>query len=245
MTMGALHEGHAALMRAARKDSDHLTVTIFVNPLQFGPSEDLNRYPRTPSEDRALALSEGADEIFAPTIQDIYPDGEPQVTVHPGPLGAELEGAVRPGHFAGVLTVVLKLLHLTKPDAAYFGEKDYQQLTLIRRMVRDLSLDVEIVGVPTVREPDGLALSSRNRYLSASERQQALALSRALRAGAAFHQPDAVMKAARAELDGLNVDYLELRDPRLEEAKPGAARLLVAARVGSTRLIDNTPLELA
>ncbi len=245
MTMGALHEGHAALIRAARKESDHLTVTIFVNPLQFGPNEDLARYPRTPEEDRALALAEGADEIFAPTVDQMYPGGEPQVTVHPGPLGAELEGAIRPGHFAGVLTVVLKLLHLTKPDVAYFGEKDYQQLTLIRTMVRDLSLDVEIVGVPTVREPDGLALSSRNRYLSPSDRQQALALSRALREGAAFHEPQAVLSAARRELGDLNVDYLELRDPDLGPPKTGPARLLVAARVGSTRLIDNTPLELS
>lgn len=245
MTMGALHEGHVALMRAARKECDHVVLTIFVNPLQFGPSEDLDRYPRTPSEDRALAMQEGVDFVYAPSVEEMYPDGKPQVTVHPGPLGDELEGAIRPGHFAGVLTVVLKLLHLTKPDVAFFGEKDYQQLTLIRRMVRDLSLDVEIVGVPTVREPDGLALSSRNRYLSRDERQQALALSRALFKGAQQHTPEAVMQAARSELAGLNVDYLELRDPTLKVApQPGPARLLVAARVGTTRLIDNTSLEL-
>jgi pantoate--beta-alanine ligase len=245
MTMGALHAGHAALMRAARKDCDHVVATIFVNPLQFGPNEDLARYPRTLEADLEVIKQEGVDEVLTPSVAQMYPDGPPRVTVHPGQLGSELEGAVRPGHFAGVLTVVLKLLHLTKPDAAYFGEKDYQQLTLIRRMVHDLSLPVEIVGVPTVREPDGLALSSRNRYLSAQERERALALSRALRAGAARHAPDAVLDAARQELSGVDVDYLELRDPSLQEQPTtGPARLLVAARVGTTRLIDNTPLEL-
>ena len=245
MTMGALHEGHASLMRAARKECDFVVATIFVNPLQFGPHEDLARYPRTMDEDRAIAGEQGVHVIFAPSVEEMYPGGEPGVTVHPGPLGSELEGAVRPGHFAGVLTVVLKLLHIIQPDAAYFGEKDYQQLTLIRQMVRDLSLDVEIVGIPTVREPDGLALSSRNRYLSAPQREQALALSRALRAGAAEHVPDAVLGKAREQLEGLSVDYLELRDPQLDEAKSGPARLLVAARVGTTRLIDNTAVELS
>jgi pantoate--beta-alanine ligase len=245
MTMGALHAGHAAIMRAARKDCDHVVATIFVNPLQFGPNEDLARYPRTPDADLEVIKREGVDELFAPSVAQMYPDGQPSVTVHPGQLGGELEGAVRPGHFAGVLTVVLKLLHLTKPDAAYFGEKDYQQLTLIRRMVRDLSLPVEIVGVPTVREADGLALSSRNRYLSPAERERALALSRALKAGAAQHTPDAVLDAARQELSTIDVDYLELRDPSLhEKPETGPARLLVAARIGTTRLIDNTPLEL-
>jgi pantoate--beta-alanine ligase len=244
MTMGALHEGHARLMRAARQGCDFVIATIFVNPLQFGPQEDLARYPRTLAEDRVLAEEHGVDLIFAPSAEEMYPGGQPQVTVQPGPLGEELEGAIRPGHFAGVLTVVLKLLHLTKPTAAYFGEKDYQQLTLIRQMVRDLSLDVEIVGVPTVREADGLALSSRNRYLSTAEREHALALSRALRAGAAEHTPDAVLEKARERLDGLSVDYLELRDSQLGQAKSGPARLLVAARVGTTRLIDNTPVEL-
>jgi pantoate--beta-alanine ligase len=193
MTMGALHEGHAALMRAARKESDHVVTTIFVNPLQFGPNEDLDRYPRSLSADREICAAEGVDLIFAPSPAVVYPDGEPRVTVQPGPLGDELEGAIRPGHFTGVLTVVLKLLHLTQPGAAYFGEKDYQQLTLVRRMVRDLSLDVEIVGVPTVREPDGLALSSRNRYLSAQERQQALGLSRALAKAAVFHRAEKII----------------------------------------------------
>lgn len=246
MTMGALHEGHATLMRTARKDNDFLVATIFVNPLQFGPHEDLARYPRTLEADLEVCEAEGVDLVFAPPPEEIYPGGDrPGVTVDPGPLGGELEGAVRPGHFVGVLTVVLKLLNLVRPDTAYFGEKDYQQLTLIRRMVDDLCVNVRIVAVPTVREADGLALSSRNRYLSAQERDSALGLSRALRAGAAEHTADAVLATAGQELAGLNVDYLELRDPLLGPApRSGPARLLVAARVGSTRLIDNIELEL-
>lgn len=245
MTMGALHDGHASLLRAARKEADAVVATIFVNPLQFGPNEDLARYPRTFDADVQVCEAEGVDVVFAPAPEVVYPDGQPSVTVQPGPLGSELEGAVRPGHFAGVLTVVLKLLNMVGPDLAYFGEKDYQQLTLIRRMVRDLSLEVEIVGVPTVRESDGLALSSRNRYLSAADRQLALGLSRALRAGAAEHEAGAVLAAARRELNGLEADYLELRDPSLgPPPADGPARLLVAARVGSTRLIDNVELEL-
>ncbi|MFC7243603.1 pantoate--beta-alanine ligase [Catellatospora aurea] len=245
MTMGALHEGHATLLREARKHADVVLATIFVNPLQFGPNEDLARYPRTFDADLALCAAEGVDLLFAPTPEVMYPHGQPQVTVHPGPLGEVLEGAVRPGHFAGVLTVVGKLLLLTRPDLAFFGEKDYQQLTLIKAMVHDLELGVEIVGVPTVREPDGLALSSRNRYLSAPERETALALSRALRAGAARREPAAVLAAARAELAGVDVDYLALRGADLsEEPGPGEARLLVAARVGTTRLIDNLPVHL-
>ena len=245
MTMGALHEGHASLMRSARKDADLVVATIFVNPLQFGPNEDLARYPRTLEADLEVCAAEGVDLVFTPAPEVVYPDGQPSVTVEPGPLGGELEGASRPGHFAGVLTVVLKLLHMVRPDAAFFGEKDYQQLTLIRRMVRDLSLDVEIVGVPTVRESDGLALSSRNRYLSAEERQVALGLSRALRAGASRHTVGEVLAAGRQELAGLEVDYFEVRDPLLGPApERGPARLLVAARVGTTRLIDNIELEL-
>lgn len=244
MTMGALHEGHAALLRAARKESDFLIATIFVNPLQFGPNEDLAKYPRTFDADLAMCEAEGVDLVFAPSPAEMYPS-QPVVTVDPGPLGTELEGAVRPGHFSGVLTVVLNLLNLTGADVAFFGEKDYQQLTLIRQMVLDLALNTEIVGIPTVRESDGLALSSRNRYLSASERQLALGLSRALKAGAAQHTPDAVLATARQELAGLDVDYLELRDPALGPPPViGPARLLVAARLGTTRLIDNTALEL-
>ncbi|GAA1381666.1 pantoate--beta-alanine ligase [Catellatospora chokoriensis] len=245
MTMGALHEGHATLLREARKNADFVLATIFVNPLQFGPNEDLARYPRTFDADLAVCAAEGVDLVFAPTPEVMYPHGQPQVTVHPGPLGEVLEGAVRPGHFAGVLTVVGKLLRLTRPDLAFFGEKDYQQLTLITLMVRDLELGVEIVGVPTVREPDGLALSSRNRYLSEAERETALALSRGLRAGAARREAAAVLAAARAELAGVDVDYLALRGTDLsEDPGPGEARLLVAARVGTTRLIDNLPVHL-
>jgi pantoate--beta-alanine ligase len=247
MTMGALHEGHAELLRTARRECASVVATLFVNPLQFGRNEDLDRYPRTFAADLEVCSREGVDLLFAPPEEEMYPGGRPETTVTPGRLGSELEGASRPGHFAGVLTVVLKLLHLTRPHRAYFGEKDYQQLTLIRRMVRDLDLDVQIVAVPTVREPDGLALSSRNRYLTAGEREKALALPHALRAGAAAG-PDgaqAVLDAATAELTGLDVDYLELRDPDLGPApSSGPARLLVAARIGTTRLIDNVPVNL-
>ncbi len=253
-TMGALHEGHAALARHARRlvgPTDAVVASIFLNPLQFGAGEDLERYPRTLEADLEMCAAEGVDVVLAPTVDEVYPGGEPEVTLDPGPLGAVLEGAVRPTHFRGVLTVVAKLLGLARPDVALFGEKDYQQLVLIRRMVADLCLGVEVVGVPTVREPDGLALSSRNRYLSPQERQVALALSTALRAGvgAAAQGGDAVLRAAGAELagrDGLEPDYLALTSPDLHEAPvEGPARLLVAARVGTTRLIDNLPLDLS
>nr|WP_296071835.1 pantoate--beta-alanine ligase [uncultured Actinoplanes sp.] len=248
MTMGALHEGHRRLMRVARERSAFVVVTIFVNPLQFGPNEDFDRYPRTLEADVEACRAEGVSVVFAPSRDEMYPGGAPQITMNAGPLGDILEGASRPGHFAGMLTVVEKLLMLTGADVAYFGEKDFQQLALIRRMVRDLELDVEIVGVPTVREPDGLALSSRNRYLSADERRAALALSRALREGAARAEPEAVLAAATKILDdepGVRVDYLALTGPDLGPAPgTGPARLLVAARVGATRLIDNVPLEL-
>jgi pantoate--beta-alanine ligase len=240
MTMGALHEGHASLIRAARAQADTVLVTIFVNPLQFAPNEDFDRYPRTLESDLAIAEAEGADIVFTPTAAVMYPDGEPSVRVNPGPLGEILEGASRPGFFHGVLTVVLKLLHLTQPDLAYFGEKDYQQLTLIRAMCRDLDLPVEIVGVPTVREPDGLALSSRNRYLTPVEREAALTLSRALRSGSL----DAGLALFVGTSD-VKLDYLVVTDPQLGPAPAhGPARMLVAAWVGSTRLIDNAPLEL-
>jgi pantoate--beta-alanine ligase len=247
MTMGALHGGHAALLRVAREQCASVVATLFVNPLQFGANEDLDRYPRTFAADLEMCSREGVTVLFAPGESEMYPNGRPETTVTPGPLGEELEGASRPGHFAGVLTVVLKLLHLTRPDRAYFGEKDYQQLTLIRRMVRDLDLDVEIVAVPTVREPDGLALSSRNRYLTADERRRARALSRALAAGAAAGPdgPQAVLSAAQPHLSGLDLDYLALRGPDLgPPPTQGEARLLVAARVGATRLIDNAPVRL-
>lgn len=249
-TMGALHAGHIALLEAARAECASVVTTNFVNPMQFGPAEDLSRYPRTLDADIAAAEQVGVDVVWAPEVSDVYPHGSTQVTVQPGPLGDLLEGAVRPGHFAGVLTVVAKFLNLVRPDRGYFGEKDYQQLTLIRQMVDDLDLGVTIIGVPTVREPDGLALSSRNVYLAPDERQHALALSRALFAGLASAADGAlaVISTATSVLaaePGVAVDYLELRAADLGEIPEyGPARLLVAARVGTTRLIDNVGLIL-
>lgn len=249
-TMGALHEGHLALVRAAKRvPGAVVAVSIFVNPLQFGQGEDLDAYPRTLDADLEMLGNEGVEIVFTPTPAAMYPDG-PRTTVHPGPLGAELEGASRPTHFAGMLTVVLKLLQIVRPDRAFFGEKDYQQLVLVRQMVDDLNVDVKIVGVPTVREADGLAMSSRNRYLGPEEREQAGALSSALLAGryAAGGGPGAVLDAARAVLDevpAIRSDYLELRGPWLEPAPTvGPARLLVAARLGHTRLLDNIAIDL-
>jgi pantoate--beta-alanine ligase len=249
-TMGALHEGHRTLVRAAKERAATVVVSVFVNPTQFGPGEDFDRYPRTWDADLAALAEEGADVVFHPAVEEVYPTGSLGVTVQPGPLGDVLEGAVRPGHFAGVLTVVAKLFGLVRPDVALFGEKDYQQLSLIRAMARELALGVEVVGVPTVREDDGLALSSRNRYLSPAERATAVALSRALRAGAdaGAQGPDAVLAAARAVLaaePALVQDYLELTDTDLGPAPTaGPARLLVAARAGTTRLLDNAPVLL-
>ncbi|MFI9611486.1 pantoate--beta-alanine ligase [Streptomyces sp. NPDC052023] len=300
MTMGALHDGHATLIRTARGHvgpDGFVVVTVFVNPLQFGKGEDLDRYPRTLEADLKIAEQAGADVVFAPAADEVYPGGEPQVRISAGPMGDRLEGASRPGHFDGVLTVVGKLLHLTRPDVAFFGQKDAQQLAVIRRMARDLNFGVEIVGVPTVREDDGLALSSRNRYLSPQERRTALALSRALFAGRDRHaaqealrararevpatraraealsaigesraaadahavakaapgSPSAVRAAARLVLDEavrldppLVLDYLALVDPddftEIEDDFTGEAVLAVAAKVGTTRLIDNIPL---
>lgn len=249
-TMGALHAGHMALIEQARAWSESVVVTVFVNPLQFGPTEDLAVYPRTLSDDLARCEQAGADVVWAPSVEDVYPGGAAQVRIDPGPLGMELEGRFRPGHFAGVLTVVAKFLGLVRPAMAFFGEKDYQQLALITRMVGDLELGVGVGGVPTVREPDGLALSSRNVFLSGDDRRRALALSRALFAGqdAESQGPGAVLKAAHAVLDAeprVRVDYLELRAADLGPAPAhGAARLLVAARVGTTRLIDNVAVTL-
>ncbi len=262
MTMGALHEGHETLMRAAAAQADRVLVTIFVNPLQFGPNEDFDRYPRTLDADLGVCARAGVDVVFAPELAQLYPDGEPAVRMNPGPLGRILEGASRPGFFDGVLTVVNKLLHLTRPDLAFFGEKDYQQLALVQAMVRDTDLPVRIVGVPIVREPDGLARSSRNRYLSPAQRGCALALSAALAAGqraaAAGAGATGTMAAARAAFDTAGaqaaatgadrpvLDYLVLTDPLLGPApRRGPGRLLVAAFVGSTRLIDNAAVELA
>jgi pantoate--beta-alanine ligase len=250
-TMGALHEGHRTLVRAARQRGASVVVSVFVNPTQFGPGEDFDRYPRTWDADLAALAEEGADLVFHPEVAEVYPPGSVGVGVDPGPLGSILEGAIRPGHFAGVLTVVAKLFGLVRPDVALFGEKDYQQLTLIRAMARELALGVEVVGVPTVREDDGLALSSRNRYLSPEQRATAVALSAALRAGADAgpRGAEAVLAAAREVLaaePALVQDYLELTDTDLGPAPAaGRARLLVAARAGSTRLLDNIAITLA
>lgn len=249
-TMGALHDGHRELMRRARGIPGATTVvSIFVNPRQFGPHEDFDRYPRAFEADLELCREEGVELVFAPSVEDMYPAGS-TTSIDPGPLGGELEGAVRPGHFAGMLTVVNKLFAITVADVAFFGEKDYQQLTLIRRMARDLDIDIHVVGVPTVRETDGMALSSRNAYLSADQRSAAVTLSAALSAGqyAGEQGPQAVLDAARDVLatePSLQVDYLELRDEDLGPTPDiGPARLLVAARAGATRLIDNAAVSL-
>ena len=253
-TMGALHEGHVALIHRARAEvgpGGAVVVSIFVNPTQFGPGEDLDRYPRTLDADLEACAAAGADVVFTPSVEEVYPAGPgPGVTVDPGELGTVLEGAVRPTHFRGVLTVVAKLFGLVRPDVAVFGEKDYQQLALITRMAADLCLGVAVIGAPTVREPDGLALSSRNRYLDAEQRTAATVLSRALFAAQqdAARGADAALGAARATLrtvPGVDLDYLELTAPDLGPAPAvGEARLLTAARVGSTRLIDNVALDL-
>ncbi|HCT14426.1 pantoate--beta-alanine ligase [Corynebacterium nuruki] len=249
-TMGALHAGHLALVREAQRiPGAVVVVSIFVNPLQFGEGEDLDAYPRTLDEDVAKLKAAGVDAVFAPSPREMYPNG-PRTTVQAGPLGAELEGRTRPIHFAGVLTVVSKLMHITHCSDAFFGEKDYQQLVLIQQMVTDLNLEVRVHGVPIVREADGLAKSSRNIYLSAEERELALTLSAALTAGAFVAEDGAerVLATARGILDaaeGVDVDYLELRGTDLGDApETGDARLLVAARVGATRLIDNVALPL-
>jgi pantoate--beta-alanine ligase len=249
-TMGALHAGHVELIRRAKRVPNAVVaVSIFVNPMQFGEGEDFASYPRSLERDFELLDDIGVEIAFVPEVDEMYPPGA-SVTVHPGPLGDELEGAARPGHFAGVLTVVAKLLNILRPHYAFFGEKDYQQLVLLRRMARDLHLDTRIVGVPTVREPDGLALSSRNAYLTEQQRQRAVTLSAALTAGAhaAPRGGRAVLDAAHGTLAAepeIDVDYLQLRDPELGAAPAeGQARLLVAARVGGTRLIDNVGLTL-
>lgn len=249
-TMGALHAGHLTLVRAAKRvPGSVVVVSIFVNPLQFGAGEDLDAYPRTLDRDLELLRGEGVEIAFTPTAGAMYPDGL-RTTVQPGPLAAELEGGSRPTHFGGVLTVVLKLLQIVRPDRIFFGEKDYQQLVLIRQMVADLNVDVQVVGVPTVREGDGLAMSSRNRYLDPTQRAVAATLSAALTAGAhVAHNGAAVtLEAARAVLDaapGVTIDYLELRDAGLGPAPAnGPARLLIAARLGATRLLDNVAIHI-
>jgi pantoate--beta-alanine ligase len=230
-TMGALHEGHVALLRAARQENSRVVMSLFVNPAQFDEPTDLDAYPRDETRDLEIAESEGVDVVFAPPAEELYPPGFAS-WVDPGETGAE--GAARPGHFRGVATVCLKLFNLVRPERAYFGQKDAQQLAVIRRLVRDLEVPVEIRAVPTVRDTDGLALSSRNRRLSADERERALGLPRALASAVGNADPVA---AARGSLNGLEPEYVEVLDL-------GDARVLAAAiRVGSTRLIDNVLLE--
>ncbi len=248
-TMGALHDGHLKLVDEARKRTGRVVLSVFVNPLQFGQSEDLATYPRDLERDSTLADRRGVDLLFAPTVQTMYPDGA-ETRVSPGPTASYWEGAVRPGHFAGVLTVVAKLFHLVQPDVACFGQKDIQQFTLIRKMVKDLDLPVELVMVPTVREPDGLALSSRNRYLDAAQRRDAALISAGLRAahqawGKGERDPnalEALLKASLARSTAIGVDYIATVEPeRLTPAgTAGAGTILcVAVRVGTTRLLDN------
>ncbi|MEW2410548.1 pantoate--beta-alanine ligase [Streptomyces griseoviridis] len=248
MTMGALHEGHATLIRTARDlagGDGEVVVTVFVNPLQFGAGEDLDRYPRTLDADLEIAERCGADVVFAPSVDEVYPGGAPQVRISAGPMGDRLEGASRPGHFDGVLTVVGKLLHLTRPDAALFGQKDAQQVALVRRMVRDLNFGIDIVAVPTVREPDGLALSSRNRFLSAEERRTALALSRALFAGRDRHAAQEALRARAIEVPATHARaeaLSALGEPRaaadahaVATALPGTAS---AVRAAARQVLD-------
>ena len=249
-TMGALHDGHRALIRAAQAIAGARTVvSIYLNPLQFGSRRDLDRYPRSFDADLALCREEGVELVFAPSVAAMSPPGS-DTTVTPGPLGAQLEGASRVGHFAAVLTVVAKLFGIVCPDWALFGEKDYQQLVLVQRMVADLRMDVQVLGIPTAREADGLALSSRNVHLDAEARSAAVALSAALHAGAqaGVQGPDAVLAAAGevlARQPAVELDYLALRNPQLGPApRQGPARLLLAATVGTIRLIDNVGLQL-
>ena len=250
-TMGALHAGHMALVAEARKRAGQVVASIFVNPMQFGPNEDLATYPRREAEDAAMLEAEGVALLWAPSAETIYPHGF-ATTVSVGGISAELDGAARPGHFDGVATIVTKLFAQVEPDIALFGEKDFQQLAVIRRLVRDLDLPIEIVGVPTQRDADGLALSSRNLYLSAEERQAARALPRALveaaQAIADGAPVEPALDRARKSLSEAGftpIDYVELRDsetlaPVSRLDRP--ARLLAAARIGRTRLIDNVPV---
>ena len=250
-TMGALHEGHLSLVRLARGVADLVVMSIFVNPLQFGPNEDYARYPRTLEVDLARAEKAGVDVVFTPSVAEIYPAGR-QVSVNAGPIGDLLEGASRPGHFDGVLTVVLKLLNIVRPDIAVFGRKDAQQLACIRRMVLDLNLETAVVGAPIIREADGLAMSSRNRFLSPSERASALVLNGALRAAEGATTPtEALAAAERVLAEGVVsgevvLDYVTVVNAATMAAVPddhtGPALAMVAAKVGTTRLIDNVEL---
>jgi pantoate--beta-alanine ligase len=249
-TMGALHEGHRALLRSARALGGTVIVSVFVNPLQFGEAADLDRYPRTLDADMTIIEAEGGDLVFAPSVTEMYPT-EQRITVDPGPLGTVLEGEFRPGHFSGMLTVVLKLFNLVRPDIVVFGEKDAQQLALVRLMVADFGLPITVEGVPTVRDADGLALSSRNRFLSSSERRTAVALPTALStaAEAAGDGPAAALAAARKVLAerGVTPEYAELVSGDdftvVKDEFRGTALLVVAAKIGQTRLIDNVRIE--
>ncbi|MGO9583986.1 MAG: pantoate--beta-alanine ligase [Acidimicrobiales bacterium] len=249
-TMGSLHAGHLALLRAAVSDCDLVAVSIFVNPLQFSSAEDLARYPSNLEQDLALAKASGAGIVFAPSVAEMYPGGAPETRVEPGPLADRLEGASRPGHFAGVATVVTKLLSLAGHCRAYFGEKDFQQLAVVRKVVADLDVDAEIVACPTVREPDGLACSSRNRRLEPDDRRAATVLFKALVAGRACvaegererAQVEETMAAVVAAERRVELDYAVVVDPLTFESPPrlaGDLRLLIAAYVGPVRLIDN------
>lgn len=251
-TMGHLHEGHLALVDEARRLSDAVVMSVFVNPLQFGPAEDLDRYPRDLPRDRALAEARGVDLLFVPSVEAMYPPGM-ELRIHAGDTAERWEGTARPGHFTGVLTVVAKLLHLTQPDVVCFGQKDIQQVTLVRRMLLDLDWPVELTVVPTVRDPDGLALSSRNAYLTPAERQDALALSRGLRAAEAAWRSGERSAAAletlvRASVDaapGVRAEYIAVVEPerlRPVTTAPAGTIVALAARVGATRLIDNVIL---
>jgi pantoate--beta-alanine ligase len=250
-TMGALHEGHLSLVRAAKHRCRCVVVSVFVNPAQFGPNEDLSRYPRTPEKDAELLAREGADIVFLPSVEEMY-DPNPSVWVDVDGLSERNEGRIRPGHFRGVATIVAKLFNIVQPDVAFFGQKDAAQLAVIRRMVRELRYSVEIAGCPIVRETDGVAMSSRNAYLSAEERKQATVLSRSLRAAEEAFQrgvrdANTLITGVRQELSGepISVDYVEVLDPDtllpVDEIK-GPTLLAVAARVGSTRLLDNIVL---
>jgi len=251
-TMGALHAGHRELIRSARSRGDAVVVSIFVNPLQFGPNEDYARYPRPLEDDLAVCEEEGVDLVLVPTVSDLYPAGR-QVSVVAGTIGSVLEGSSRPGHFDGVLTVVLKLFNLVRPQVSLFGQKDAQQLACVQRMVLDLNLDVEVVGAPTVREPDGLALSSRNVFLTPAERSLATSLSTALEKAAVADTVVAARAAANEVLDrvqfepAFELDYAAMVHPasftEIPDDHVGPALMLVAARVGTTRLIDNAYLD--
>lgn len=252
-TMGALHEGHLALMRSARAKNQSLVISIFVNPTQFGPKEDLVHYPRDLEGDLEKAASAAVDAVFVPSVEEMYPAGA-QGAVMPGPLAEGLCGPFRPGHFAGVVTVVAKLFNIVQPNRAYFGEKDFQQLRVIEQMVVDLDFPVEIVRCPTVREVDGLAMSSRNRYLSPEDRQKAAAIYRVISGAAAATQSGerdarAMARTARLALAPIfdRIDYVSVVDPvTLQEIEriEGEARIAIAAWLGTTRLIDNGPLKV-